>query len=390
MKLLKFGIGTIFILLVTVVLSFIAVLFTMMEPISMGRPILWTIWYMGALMIVCMGLYDFSSLSNGRVRRILGWGSLMGVVIFAAVKGYYVYLDHLKIEERGVELTDYQPFTDSTKLAKLDSETSIEFEGGIPKLDGATALYPVYASFVEALYPDLVQYNPYNVQTSTVVSTTTPEAYNRLLNGQTDIIFVAGPSKRQLQLAEQKEVSLHMTPIGREAFVFFVHADNPLDSLTMEQVRGIYAGDIRNWDEVGGKAEEIRAFQRPEDSGSQTALQKMMGERKLMEAPVEDVPEGMGGIIQQTSAYQNHKNAIGFSFRYYATEMVSEHKIKLLRIEGIEPTVESIQDGSYPLSSEFYAVTTEENAKQYATFLEWMTGEDGQTLVEKTGYVRLQ
>jgi phosphate transport system substrate-binding protein len=180
-----------------------------------------------------------------------------------------------------------------------------------------------------------------------------------------------------------------MTPIGREAFVFFVHEDNPVDSLTMEQVRGIYSGDIRNWEEVGGNSEAVRAFQRPEDSGSQTALQKMMGEQKLMEAPVEDVPEGMGGIIQQTSSYRNHKNAIGFSFRYYATEMVKDHKIKLLRIEGIEPTVETIQDGSYPLTSEFYAVTTDEKAKQYEDFLQWLESEDGQTLVEKTGYVRL-
>ena len=69
--------------------------------------------------------------------------------------------------------------------------------------------------------------------------------------------------------------------------------------------------------------------------------------------------------------------------------MVKDHKIKLLRIEGIEPTVETIQDGSYPLTSEFYAVTTDEKAKQYEDFLQWLESEDGQTLVEKTGYVRL-
>ena len=389
MKLLKFSVGTVFILFVTIVISVFVALFTMGDPITLGRPILWTIWYMAVLLIVCMGLYDFSSFSKQKIRKVLGWGTLVGIVLFASVKGYYMYQDSLKIEERGVELMDYQPFTDSGQLARLDHEASVKFGEGLPRLDGATALYPMYASFVEAVYPDSETYDPYNDQTSKVVSTTTPEAYSRLMNDQTDVIFVAGPSDRQLKVAKQKNVSLHMTPIGREAFVFFVHEDNPVDSLTMEQVRGIYSGDIRNWEEVGGDSESIRAFQRPEDSGSQTALQKMMGEQKLMEAPVEDVPEGMGGIIQQTSSYRNHKNAIGFSFRYYATEMVKDHKIKLLRIEGIEPTVETIQDGSYPLTSEFYAVTTDEKAKQYEDFLQWLESEDGQTLVEKTGYVRL-
>lgn len=390
MKFLKFSIGTIFILFVTFMISVVVALFTMEDPITQGRPILWTIWYIAALLIVCMGLYDFSPLTNHKVKQVLGWGVLSGVLVFASVKGYYMYQDHLKIEERGVELIDYQPFTNSERLAKLNHQTSVSFVNGVPRLDGATALYPMYASFVEAVYPNSGTYDPYNDQVSKVVSTTTPEAYSRLMNDQTDLIFVAGPSDRQLQVAKQKDVSLHMTPIGREAFVFFVHEDNPVESLTMEQVRGIYAGDIRNWKEVGGNSETIRAFQRPEDSGSQTALQKMMGERKLMEAPVEDVPQGMGGIIQQASSYRNHKNAIGFSFRYYATEMVNDHKVKLLRIDGIEPTVKTIQDGSYPLTSEFYAVTTEEKAEQYDAFLKWLGSDDGQALVEKSGYVRLK
>ncbi|WP_215143322.1 substrate-binding domain-containing protein [Exiguobacterium qingdaonense] len=389
MKLLKFSVGTIFILFVTIVISVFVALFTMGDPITLGRPIIWTIWYMALLLIVCMGLYDFSSFSKQKIRKVLGWGALVGAVLFASVKGYYMYQDSLKIEERGVELMDYQPFTKSGQLAKLDHKSLVKFEEGLPRLDGATALYPMYASFVEAVYPETGAYDPYNVQTSKVVSTTTPEAYSRLMNNQTDLIFVAGPSDRQLQEADQKGVSLHMTPIGREAFVYFVHEDNPVDSLSIEQVRRIYSGDIQNWEEVGGNSETIRAFQRPEDSGSQTALQKMMGDQKLMEAPVEDVPQGMGGIIQQASSYRNHKNAIGFSFRYYATEMVHDHKIKLLRIEGIEPTVETIQDGSYPLTSEFYAVTTDEKAKQYEDFLKWLESEEGQTLVEKTGYVRL-
>lgn len=69
----------------------------------------------------------------------------------------------------------------------------------------------------------------------------------------------------------------------------------------------IYSGEITDWSSVGGNAEKIRAFQRPEDSGSQTALLQFMGEVPVMEAPRENIEEGMGGIINQVAEYKNHK-----------------------------------------------------------------------------------
>lgn len=388
MKIAKFILGSVLIVLVTVVISVFTALFTMVNPIAGGRPILWTIWYVAALLILIMALYDFSSLTKGQLKRVGLIGTVIGIVFFGSVKGYYVYTESLRIEERGVELYDYQPFKEESDLAKLDAPSSFKIDSKLPRLDGATALYPLYASFVEAVYPS-DEYNPYSTEESPVVSTTTGEAYDRLIQGKTDIIFVAGPSDLQVAAAEKAGVKFNMTPIGREAFVFFVHEDNPIGSLKLEEIQQVYAGDIDNWSEVGGKNDPIRAFQRPEGSGSQTALQRVMGDRKLMDAPVEDVPEGMGGIIEQTAAYTNHKNAIGFSFRFYATEMVEDYDIKLLQVNGIAPTVETIADGTYPITSEFYAITTEEQYETYKPFLDWMTSVEGQTLVERTGYVPL-
>jgi len=352
MKIVKFIFGSVLIVLVTAVISVFTALFTMGNPIAGGRPILWTIWYVAALLILIMALYDFSSLTKGQLKRVGLIGTVIGVVFFGSVKGYYVYTEGLRIEERGVELFDYQPFKEESDLAKLDAPSSFRIDSNLPRLDGATALYPLYASFVEAVYPS-DEYNPYSTEESPVVSTTTGEAYDRLIQGKTDIIFVAGPSDLQVAAAKKAGVEFNMTPIGREAFVFFVHEDNPVDSLKLDEIQQVYAGDIDNWSEVGGENDPIRAFQRPEGSGSQTALQRVMGDRKLMDAPVEDVPEGMGGIIEQTAAYTNHKNAIGFSFRFYATEMVEDHDIKLLQVNGIAPTVETIADGTYPITSEF-------------------------------------
>lgn len=58
--------------------------------------------------------------------------------------------------------------------------------------------------------------------------------------------------------------------------MFFVNARNPVDELSIDQIKRIYSGEITNWQEAGGEDEAIRAFQRPKDSGSQTALENLM------------------------------------------------------------------------------------------------------------------
>lgn len=127
----------------------------------------------------------------------------------------------------------------------------------------------------------------------------THEAYTNLILGRADLIFAAGPSENQIRRAEDKGFELVLTPIGKEAFVFFVNSKNNIDGLSLEQIKGIYSGEITNWSEVGGNNDEIRAFQRPQDSGSQTALQRLMGDTPLMEAPTEDIATGMGELLMR-------------------------------------------------------------------------------------------
>lgn len=390
MKVFGYVLALVLIAFVTWVGSLFTILST--NELSSMRPLLYTIWYIALLLIVAMTVRDFVVRWRPYAKRILMFGSLGAVAVYGVTYTYYSYIEGIRVEERGFELAEYQPFQSSKLLAQLDEEVDVPylFKEGEPRLDGSTALYPLYAAFVQELYRGNGTYSPYDTASSKVVSTTTGEAYERLLRGETDLVFMPAPSAKQLESAQKADVSLEQVPVGREGFVFFVHEENPVDSLTLEQVMAIYAGEIRNWKDVAGSNQKIRAFQRPEGSGSQTALERMMGDRPLMEAPTEDVPEGMGGIIEQASAYRNHENAIGFSFRYYATEMISDHNIKLLKINGVAPTVETIQDRTYPLTSEFYAVTTSEKADVYRPFLEWMDSEEAQTLVERTGYVRLK
>lgn len=341
---------------------------------------------------------------GSRVKRIVGRGFLCVCLISAGYAGYGFYHDNIptvdEAESRSAMLHAYIPFDESNKLVRLESPASLQFDSPYAvSLDGATALYPIYAAFTQAVYPEAwpsadekIDYSPYN---STVECGGTIVAYERLLKGEVQMIFAAAPSQAQLDAAYAAGKEFHLAPIGREAFVFFVNSKNPVTGLTVEEIQGIYSGAITNWKEVGGKNQRIRPFQRAEDSGSQTALQRLMGNIPLMEPEEEDRIGGMGGIIRQVANYRNYQNALGFSFRYYSTEMVQNGNIRLLALNGIEPTRETIRDGSYPIASEFYAVTCspigspspEETNSHLSDFLSWILSEEGQFLVEQTGYV---
>ncbi|MGD6833925.1 PstS family phosphate ABC transporter substrate-binding protein [Sutcliffiella halmapala] len=304
-------------------------------------------------------------------------------VVFVNVKAWH--LKSLQVmSTQDVDLSVYEPFAKNSLVATLDKTATLKLEEPLLKLDGSTALYPVFSAFAQAVYPE----GSYDSARSEVQSTQTSGAWANLLKEESDIIFAPEPPITIQDLAKSKEIELKLTPIGKEAFVFFVHKDNPVSDLTLEQVQNIYAGEIKNWKELGGKDEPILAFQRPEDSGSQQMLMKVMGTKRLMEAPKDQKVTGMGGIIEETLDYENRKNAIGFSFRFFSETMVQHNKIKHLAINGVSPSIKSIQQDTYPFVSPFYAVhlSTATNPN-LVPFLEWMKSEEGQTLVEKSGYV---
>lgn len=291
---------------------------------------------------------------------------------------------------------DYEPFIENSKCIQLDS--TLKLTTDLPRIDGATALYPIYASIVQNVYPkDEYPYWKYfedkpetDEQESIVVCSKTPTAYKRLIEGKTDIIFVAAPSQKQLQAAKDAGVELELIPIGKESFVFFVNANNPIDSLSSEQIKQIYSGEVTNWKELGGNDQSIRAFQRPEGSGFQSALLRFMGDTNLIEPLEEDIISGMGGIIHQTANYKNYKNSIGYSFRFYSTELVKENQIKHLAIDGIKPSKENILNNTYPITNDFYAVTLKGHTNPNINkLIEWIIAEQGQQIIDEIGYVSI-
>lgn len=286
-----------------------------------------------------------------------------------------------------LSLAYYLPYS-GAKVATLDESVALAWDtsANLPALDGATALFPVYSAFAQAGYMGAARYGE-EESDPLITCTKTNRAYERLIEGSADIIFCAQPSDAQLKMAAEAGVELELTPFGKESFVFIVNQGNPIESITVEQIRQVYSGRLTQWDELGvPNLGEIIAYQRPENSGSQTALQRLMGDVPLMEAPSENVSYLMDDILEAVE-YRNLPNALGYSFRFYCTEMIGSD-VKLLAIDGVAPSVENIRNDTYPITSTLYAVTRRgESNPNVQVFLDWIASPQGQSLVERTGYV---
>ena len=281
-----------------------------------------------------------------------------------------------------INVHEYLPFREDSKIVKIDSQT-LKLTDDLPVIDGAAAFFPVYSAFVNAVYPETTE-----LYDGVFEYNNTPGGYQLLAEKGIDLFLGVYPSEEQKAYAEECDTTFVYTPVGTEAFVFFVHKDNPIDNLTTEQIKGIYSGEITNWKQVGGKNEEIAAFQRNEGSGSQSMLQRFMGDTPIMEAPTEMVNTMMSGIIEQVSSYRSKSNSIGFSFRYYVEGIIQNPDIKVLSVDGVAPTAENIRNGSYPIVTPMYAVTYEENTNENVDLLlQWILSEEGQYIIEETGYV---
>lgn len=287
-------------------------------------------------------------------------------------------------QSKMVDVGAFLPHEDGSDLPKID--TSFRLSGDLPVLDGAAALVPVYAAIIHNVYPvgsvtyeggsfsDDNFYGENFAADSAIQYKNTVRGYKAIVDGDTDILFCAAPSAEQKAYAEEQGVELVYVPVGLEGFVFFVNAQNPVDSLTVQQIRDIYAGKITNWSAVGGSNRIINPVTRLAGSGSQSAMDSFMA----------------GTPYGAKSPFSVIGGSIGFSFRYYLDGMVGSDSVKMLELNGVYPNAENIQNGSYPVIAKFYAIYRADNENENIhKLIDWLLSDEGQQIIEKNGYVRI-
>lgn len=219
----------------------------------------------------------------------------------------------------------------------------------------------------------------------------TTDNYKALVDKDFDILLAYEPSEEAKAYIEEQNVPLEMTPIGVDALVFICSLENEVKSLSVDQIKDIYTGRLTSWDEVGGDESDIIPYQRNKDSGSQTLFDKLinLGD-ELMEPEKDYIIGSMIGLLEAVADYDNSKDALGYTVYYYLTNMEKDKLTtsKILDVDGITPSNETIGSGEYPLTNDFYVVirkSAKENSPERILY-NWICSEQGQELVEKENY----
>lgn len=333
--------------------------------------------------------------------------ALLSAVIIGS-SGYAIY-KYLSTDKSMLEAEPDQVYENTNvMLSRADDWRQIatqkllsfqDFAG----IDGSTATIPITAEiarqFCGASDEEVYDY---------VIHHTTDVAYRKLIRGKKNILewydengeeqtykhpvrflFATPPSEEEYALADKENVTLEVMPVALDGFVFITHKDNPVDSLTIQQIQDIYSGKITNWQEVGGNDEEIRAFQREKNSGSQTAMEELVMKGKAMaDAPTTYTALGMGGLVEMVAEYENESAAIGYTYYYYINNLYKNPDIKVLRIDGISPDNENLISGAYPFTTAYQAVirSDEPEDSKYRKLRDYMLTDEGQEIIRMAGY----
>ncbi len=311
---------------------------------------------------------------------------LSGVVIFFVLLAIFFFVSSnkkgsntSKKEEQKSGNNGYQ-ITEEEK--KRVEELANILRNNLPQIDGITSTIPLEAGISVKLFGKLQE-----MVEAGIIHTDSEKAFSNLLAGRCDIIFTNVFTDKQEREAAAKNIALKKETVGHEGIVFAVNIANPVETLTQEQLIGIYSGKIKNWKEVGGNDEEIVAFQNKENDIAQIFMKEFMGEEKLIDPKKEFLTTGTGKILETNATYDNSENAIGYMvYKYPASEY---NQIKFIKVDGIEPTISKMTSKEYPLLADIYAIynTAKESTKTVDELVEWLLTHEGQTVVANSGYV---
>ena len=264
------------------------------------------------------------------------------------------------------------------KLAETSGDLTLPKDFWL-RVDGSTATIPISEALSERFGG-----------TEAVTHNKTSNAYQNLLDGKADLIFVLEPSADALEMFEAANIEVELFPIVKDAFVLFVNTQNPIHDLTVEELKYIYTGNITNWKNFGGEDLTIIPFQRNQDAGSQTLfILLLMQDEKPLTPPTDYIRNSMKDIIDSVAYEDRGRAGIGFNVFYYAKAMYENENIRMLKVDGVEPSLETISKGEYPLETYYYAVIRKDTPPDdpIRKLISFILTDEGQEMMKETGYV---
>lgn len=193
------------------------------------------------------------------------------------------------------------------------------------------------------------------------------------MDGVVDI----GMSSRELKTDEK---TLKEFKIATDGIAVILNSQNPVNDLTLEQLRQIYAGEITNWKEVGGNDAAITVVTREEGSGTRGAFTELTGLELVLSSAI---TQGSTGAVMTTIT--SDANSIGYA-SYGSVK--DNANLKLISIDGAACNEENIYAGNYKISRPFLMVTKEEPTGLAKDFIDFILSDEGQQIVEENNYLK--
>lgn len=250
-------------------------------------------------------------------------------------------------------------------------------------ISGSTTVLPAVSRAAE-------QYTADTGQLITVNAGGSGSGFNQLAEGQTDI----GMMSRDMTTSELKQFSnLTFTPItiGRDAVVPVVSSEifaAGVTTLSLADIASIYRGNVDNWSAFGGPDQAIFVIDKESSSGTrQTFMDIVMGNAKA-DAPGADLV--IGSNNEEQTAMTQSDAAIGMLSIAWLNEDVKGLSISLGSGELIAPTLENVQNGRFPIVRDLNIVIRGDISLQAQNFVDYLLSPDGQTFVEKSGYIKVK
>ena len=215
-----------------------------------------------------------------------------------------------------------------------------------------------------------------------------------LINKTTDISNASRKIKdEEKQNAQQNGVEPHEIEIARDAIGVIVNQENPVQQLTLQQISDIYSGKTTNWSQVGGEDRPIVLLSRESNSGTHVFFLEQVvrlgnSKDKTLFSPETLLLPSSEGIMAEV---RQNPNAIGYDGLGYITPDVRTLAIAPQDSgEYVKPSVETVNNGKYPIARPLFMYTPGEPQGDVKTYLDWILGPDGQTIVGELGFVPLQ
>jgi phosphate transport system substrate-binding protein len=201
-----------------------------------------------------------------------------------------------------------------------------------------------------------------------------------LLNRDVQICAASRPMRpTEVREMAQRFGVVGMTfSVAKEAIVIYLHPSNPLQTLTLDDLRGIFTGQISNWQEIGGVDENILVLNRSLNSGTHLYFK----EHILNEGEYTSTAQVFSNTKSIVEKVRHTSAAIGFGGFAYGIDLHC-------KVDGILPTVKSIRRDQYPITRYLYLMTQSRPSGEVKRFIDWTVSRRGQELVEETGYVAL-